>query len=869
MHFLDDATEHPPVADARPRWPAHLTAPSAAGWALWRDCMLRSAGFPADMLRPLVDESCSQLADRLDEARAMRDAIVREAVACIGARIDAHRGDEAAEGQVRQWQREIKALRRGDVAGALPASLGAPLHERLALAARRCDELQAAWAVSLAAANDAFTAVAARLAADPLFREAVTWQNHAAVTTALDPLAAGAPMSGSKRRQREALVAGYLQRYALKNDTIGFFGPMTWARLVADPREARYDAGSGLVRRRSVRFEDWPIATLAADMARDERLLPWLIPRRQPFLEVQGERLRLPGGGSAALAAGEARLLAACDGRTAAGDIARRLAADPFGEFDDPAEVLDGLRRLERAGRIHLGLQISSCDPRPELALRREFARIGDVALRAELSDRLGLFEAARDEIARSAGDADRLHGAMRRLDTLFDAQTGAGARRRPGEAYGGRGLAYEDCHRDLDVRLGEAALQPLRGALDFVLASSRWYIGQAAARFHDRFAAIVESLSQDAEDVRFADFWLQAQCVLFAEPDIVADLSDSLRERWERVLEPFVSPGRHRCEIASGAIREVMAQAFPADQPAWVMARHQCPDLMFCAESPQALQRGDYLAVLGEVHIGGNTVATNLFVSQHPRPAEMLHALAQDLDAPYVCPKLSPETSRTPIRTQFVEDPDACREIMFSHGLVPANPATALDVAALDVGFGADGRLVARQRGGHWQAPLLDVLGDFLFLRVLNEFGVTRRRRHTPRLTIDRLVVQRERWIFDAAELAALAATPAGDVFLAARRWARTAGLPAQVFVKLTWEDKPFHVDFRSPVLVQMFVRLLHGGAESGRDAGGSVTLTEMLPSADELWLHDAAGRRYTSELRLVCIHRDDVAGATGQDAR
>jgi hypothetical protein len=868
LHFLDDATDHLPVAATRAHWPAHLTSASAAGWALWRDCMLRSAGFPADMLRPLVDEACSQLADRLDEARAARDAIVQEAIACIGARIDACRGDEAADGELRQWQREIKALRRQDPACILPASLGAQLHERLGLASGRCDELQASYAASLATGNDAFTAVAAQFAADPLFREAVTWQNHAAVTTALDPLAAGTPMSGSKRRQREALVAGYLQRYALKNDTIGFFGPMTWASLVADPREARYHAGSELVCRRGVRFEDWPIATLAADMARDERLLPWLVARRQPFLCVEGERLRLPGGGSAALAAGEARLLAACDGLTAAGDIARRLAADPFGEFEDAADVLAALRRLERAGRIHLGLQISSCDPRPELALRREFARIGDAGLRAELSDRLGLFEATRDEIARAAGDAARLRSAMQRLDALFDEQTGAGARRRPGEAYGGRGLAYEDCHRDLDVRLGEAALQPLRGALDFVLSSSRWYIGQAAERFHDRFAAVVESLAEGEADVRFADFWLQAQCILFTEPDVVADLSASLRERWERVLEPFVAPGARRCEIASSAIREAMAQAFPADQPAWVMARHQCPDLMFCAESPQALLRGDYLAVLGEVHIGGNTVATNLFVSQHPRPEAMLDALAQDLDAPYVCPKLSPETSRTPIRTQFVEDPAACREIMFSHGLVPANPSTALDVAALDVGFGADGRLLARRRDGGWQAPLLDVLGDFLFLRVLNEFGVTRRRRHTPRLTIDRLVVQRERWIFEAGELAALAATDQGEAFLASRRWARAAGLPDQVFVKLTWEDKPFFVDFRSPVLVQMFARQLRGAAESGRDVGGSATLTEMLPSGDELWLHDAAGRRYTSELRLVCIHQDDVSGAAGRDA-
>jgi hypothetical protein len=33
------------------------------------------------------------------------------------------------------------------------------------------------------------------------------------------------------RRRREAIVASYWQRYSAKNDTIGFFGPLTWGRI--------------------------------------------------------------------------------------------------------------------------------------------------------------------------------------------------------------------------------------------------------------------------------------------------------------------------------------------------------------------------------------------------------------------------------------------------------------------------------------------------------------------------------------------------------------------------------------------------------------------------------------------------------------
>jgi len=57
--------------------------------------------------------------------------------------------------------------------------------------------------------------------------------------------------------------------------------------------------------------------------------------------------------------------------------------------------------------------------------------------------------------------------------------------------------------------------------------------------------------------------------------------------------------------------------------------------------------------------------------------------------------------------------------------------------------------------------------------------------------------------------------------------------------------EPKPIYVDFGSPVQVEIFVSYLRAADELG--------LSEMLPGHDDLWLHDARGSRYTSELRLA----------------
>ncbi len=68
------------------------------------------------------------------------------------------------------------------------------------------------------------------IAADPLVREAVTWQNPNALLRARR---AGRGRAG-RAAQRPAAATGrravvkYWQRYCGKNETVGFFGPSCW-----------------------------------------------------------------------------------------------------------------------------------------------------------------------------------------------------------------------------------------------------------------------------------------------------------------------------------------------------------------------------------------------------------------------------------------------------------------------------------------------------------------------------------------------------------------------------------------------------------------------------------------------------------------
>src|SRR5919197_3037972 len=93
------------------------------------------------------------------------------------------------------------------------------------------------------------------VAANPAFREAVTWQNRDVRANAIDGLLRAGGQSSNQRR-REEIVARYWQRYCAKNDTIGFFGALAWGE-VRDDGPALAQRSRGLVRERSVHMETW------------------------------------------------------------------------------------------------------------------------------------------------------------------------------------------------------------------------------------------------------------------------------------------------------------------------------------------------------------------------------------------------------------------------------------------------------------------------------------------------------------------------------------------------------------------------------------------------------------------------------------
>jgi hypothetical protein len=134
----------------------------------------------------------------------------------------------------------------------------------------------------------------------------------------------------------------------------------------------------------------------------------------------------------------------------------------------------------------------------------------------------------------------------------------------------------------------------------------------------------------------------------------------------------------------------------------------------------------------------------------------------------------------------------------------------------------------------------------------VANAFSPVAPARHQPRITIDRLVLSRESWVLPIADAQWVFARDEASRYALARDWRAEHGLPERIFYRVPVEDKPMAADFRSLAMVNLLAKSVRNSKDSGFT---SFSATEMLPDTGQLWLCDASGERYTSELRMVLV--------------
>lgn len=852
-------------APSRPL-PSHLVPLPGEQWGFWRWAGLRGAGFPAKGVLRLAAPRSAEAADRVESAlRALEDrrqeamAVLRDGIETVAPK----------EGFRRS--RALSRLKHGKAPKAKDTSgpeIEAFLRAR-AVAEEARQDYEKVFAEDLVVVGRELRRVAQE---DP-FRQAIAWQNRHALATGLDTLVrkpAEEPRN-SRVRQHEQMVTSYLQRYSTKNDTIGWFGPIGWARFHTEGDPIALEPGDDLVEHRVVNFENWCADGVAAAILDEKTHRPWLLPRMVPFHFLKGNVFVPLGGEPIPLDADGLTLFRACDGKRSAVALADALVADPAVGFGSRQAVLDRLTELADRGMILWRVELPMVR-RPELALRQIVEGIEDETLRAPLLETLDVLESHRTAIA-SATHASELAEALETFENWFTDLTGEEATRLPGKPYAARTLIHEDCRRNVELDFGPQILEALGPPLSLILMSARWFTFELAQRWKARLGDAYHELREQTGEVvlpLFQFFQRIRPILLEANASLVTEMAEELQAKWAEVLGLDGLDGldgvERRVERDSTTLRTRVEEVFAAPGPGWKHARQQCPDVLLAADSAEAIARGDFHFVLGEIHLATNTLRTRVFAESHPDDTVLGDAMRADLPEPAVIPWLPRRRADdqvvdligvnlppTSARLDFgLFDP---KDLRVSINLEPPSDPRAETALIGDfVVLERDDELRIQSFDGRHDFGIMDFLDVAFSAQIVNSFRILPKLSHVPRVTIDRLVVQRETWRLPAVGLEFASAKTEAERFLGARLWARALGVPRFAFGRSPYENKPFFIDFNSPSSIEIFAhitrRALAKGGEKVR-----IGLSEMAPGLDDCWLSDIDDNRFTSELRVVAV--------------
>ncbi|HEX6869719.1 MAG TPA: hypothetical protein VF163_01365 [Micromonosporaceae bacterium] len=679
-----------------------------------------------------------------------------------------------------------------------------------------------------------------RVVREDRFIEAVTWQNPALISNWLGGYAqrlAHGESTLSRRDQREALIAFLAQRYCAKNETIGFFGPVGWAAF-DETSKGIEQSGTGRVRRRSLRVEGWAARAIAAAFAANERLGQHLIARRHPAYAVRDGVLHRPARRPIPLTNQEISVWAAL--------TAPMRVADLLAGLDQVPEPVAVVADLQRHGALLVGIPVPhSADPfRAVLAF---LDNLGDEPLRAELAGRLAAFSAGLARIGAAAGDPTRLHQAMLATERAFVELVGAPGRRDKPDQRHGRTLVYEDCRRDIDVTIGADVLDPLRRPLGLLLDSARWFVSELAAEVERDLLVRFREAHATGRAVNLGDLVLRSGDVFNGLPGTAVDrVTADFQARWAELIALAEGrPERLDCAQAAPLARAL----FPAQPVGWAASVQHSPDLML------RVTDDGFQWVLGELHLALNTLENRPFLTQADRPAQLLAATAADFRGGRIVPLYQPEAPEVTSRTYpplAMDLPDRYTYWSYDRDdghpdLVPSLPGAGLLVSV------EGGQLHARDEHSGFAAPVLEFLGEFLTALAVNRFHLRPPAAHRSRLIFDDVVVGRETWRVALAEAPLIEPTDADYRQRRLRDWLVELGTPRHVFARTKAATKPVLVDRDAPVSLRNLARSLRQAA--GTHPQSWIDLVEMLPGPDELWLTDAQGERYTSELRIVAV--------------
>jgi hypothetical protein len=629
----------------------------------------------------------------------------------------------------------------------------------------------------------------------PLVSEAVFLSNPDAHRNMLRPLLADdGPLTSRRRRVRRQMYT-YVQRFCAKNETVSFFGPMAYGTVrPGSGAELRRD----VPRTRQVFLSHWAARALVTAIAREPKILPHLA-------------FHPTGRGDTAT---EPLLRHVTPEGTVFKDVVR-AAGLPAGE------VAQTLLRLVAAESLTVGLGAGDYDLDPLTTLHGQLAALPASPARERWLAHLHELATLLGKMAEQPLDLKA--STVATLEERFTKITGRPARRGAGAAYADRAVFFEECASAFALTIGDDVVhdweEQLGPALEVCVAH-----GHAA-----------QSTATDAVREAFTDG--------SGEQTVELDLLDyATRAAASRADSTSTFQAAH-APVHSGAQWRAEVERLTNEAHTQQGDRYAVVDL--CPSAPDTHELPAAPLILSRAH--HHLLVRSWLGTMHPQP-DRLHADA----AAWVT-----EQDGTIVGLDFGRRNKGYYR--FPGHEIAMRPLAWTDQGSADVTTPERMRVVIapdaitlRDPNGREVSAYIP-LSDFVKYAPIAALSHPQVLHPTfaspdgeqPEVRVGAVVLQRARW---RVATQALTAPEPHARFLALRRLAgRTKG--RFVFCRSARERKPYLLDLASPLAADLVSHIAHDTPW--------LDVERMAPGPEGLWLRDAQGRRYTSELRIQVIGR------------
>lgn len=649
------------------------------------------------------------------------------------------------------------------------------------------------------------------------------------------------PPRNNPARKIEQTLLLYLQRVAAKNDTFSEFGPSSWGRRQTQSAAMTFDPEDAIACR-EVFLERWTAHAIAAAINADSEVFGELRPRLNPNGALHGsEFIARETGQVTSLSPEELHIVQRCDGHTPVHALG-----------DDESKV----RTLVAQGVLRCVIEVPALDPNAFETLR------DDVALW-----RGGAAQEKWQPITNSIAELPRRFAATtdnhERQELLTQAHRSlrsAGAAEKTGERflYAAVNPIGEECFRECHFSISDRLIDevPTQGALwiDF------WRDTYAfiASRVADGLRQIMAEAAPGADELPLPAFLFACEKARLplTGPGLVGLAVMAFQEvkaAFREQLRPHLGLDEYELTAADC---HVIRNKF--EYPSFDEYTYPSADLQIASRSMEAIDRGEYQWIIGELHPPAALLHHGFYWSC-PDKAALNRAFASTVfGKPTAHFGFVPAdfASHTTIRI-FDAMPELANFVAPQRGhpgwrtARPADAEVYVDGESGDVCIRAIG---SHEYLGSFARAWLIPLGFHPF-----QFGVSP---HTPRLRCGKIIVQRRSWTVTQDELAPGDFTGLSrHLVLAVEQLRAARGLPRYVYIRPTEtalrrsgaegrdkDTKPVFVDLESYLFLEIFHRWLV--------KAGELEVTEMLPDPDHLCWQESNGRR-TFELRTLIVPR------------